>query len=96
MARLPEPPKDSFGKAVAKGAGYGAMAGLGLSVENPNLAALALGSGVGAIVGGARNIKQSLTHSGAVRRRNEQIARVQEIKAGRKAHMQDAATQARR
>lgn len=61
MARVPEP-TNTFGGAVKRGLGYGALAGAALSADGNPLVGAALGAGIGAVTAGTRNIVQSVKY----------------------------------
>lgn len=75
---------DTFGSAVKQGATYGALGGIMLSADGNPLIGGAVGAGVGAVIGGARNVVKAVKSNNAAVRRNKRIEEVRQHMALRK------------
>lgn len=75
----PIPPKETFGKTVAKGMGYGALAlGMVTADDGNMLVNGAVGAGVGATVAAVHSLREHLRYSNATVRRNKRAEEVRQ------------------
>lgn len=77
-----QPPKDTFGMATLKGAGYGAMIGGILSADGNPFIAVPIGAAVGTVVGASKHVVDSIKYANENTRRKKAA---EEITARREA-----------
>lgn len=75
--RKVSPPKNTLGKAVLKGMGYGAFTGLAVTADSGNpLVNAVVGAGVGAAAAATNNIVQQVKYGNAAVRYDKRVNEV--------------------